>query len=189
MFEKLVSFTKDVSDLPDSPAANQAAELKAQFDAAPNEVREYLNKLIDALKKTEDGDSGADNIGATAIAGLTGTTIQTLLESLKTHADKKVQGFASNLRIEQVYGQFFTNGNSSKSTASVNFVSAFESAPSVFLGDISQIQSYGNTLCFPVIRNVTKTGFQCDIQTAGGQNLGTPGSPANIFINFLIIGK
>lgn len=83
-FEKLVSFTKDVSDLADKPALGSTAALKAQFDAAPDEVRVYLNKLIDALKSIADNDSGADNTGATAIAGLTGTTVQSLLEDLTT---------------------------------------------------------------------------------------------------------
>ncbi|MBO0959568.1 hypothetical protein J1P26_07450 [Neobacillus sp. MM2021_6] len=87
MFEKLVSFTKKVADLSDRPSLNPS-ELKAQFDAAPDEVRVNLNKLIDALKKTEAGDSGAKNIGMTTITGLTGTDVQTLLESLKTYIDK-----------------------------------------------------------------------------------------------------
>lgn len=87
MFQKLVSFTKKVADLADKPALN-ASQLKAQFDAAPDEVRQYLNNLIDALVRTTEGDSGAKNIGATTIGGLTGTDIQSLLESLKTYVDK-----------------------------------------------------------------------------------------------------
>lgn len=83
MFEKLVSFTKKVSDLADKPSLN-ASELKAQFDAAPDEVRTYLNKLIDALTKTTSGDSGAKNVGATNISGLTGSDVQSLLESLNS---------------------------------------------------------------------------------------------------------
>jgi hypothetical protein len=102
MLEKLVSFTQDVSDLTDRPSLNPS-ELKAAFDAAPNEVREYLNKLIDALKKTETGDSGAKNIGATAITDLTGTDIQSILESLKTYVDKgdgkRQEGQTSTLTV------------------------------------------------------------------------------------------
>lgn len=99
MFEKLVSFTKDVSDLPDRPAVDSAAALKAQFDAAPDEVRVYLNKLIDALKLTTAGDSGAKNIGATSISGLTGTDVQSLLESLNTLTAKKAQPAWTNLTL------------------------------------------------------------------------------------------
>jgi hypothetical protein len=87
VLEKLNAFTKDVSDLSDRPALNPT-ELKAQFDAAPDEVRQYLNKLIDALKKTTAGDSGAKNIGATTISGLTGTDVQTILGSLNTAVNK-----------------------------------------------------------------------------------------------------
>jgi hypothetical protein len=83
MFEKLNSFTKDVSDLADHPIIDPVV-MKAQFDAAPNEVREYLNKLIDVLLRTTAGDSGAKNIGATNITGLTGTDVQTILEDLTT---------------------------------------------------------------------------------------------------------
>jgi hypothetical protein len=88
MFQKLVSFTKKVADLSDKPSLNPA-ELKAQFDAAPDEVRESLNKLIDALQKTETGDSGAKNIGVTNISGLTGTDVQTLLEALANNKVNK----------------------------------------------------------------------------------------------------
>lgn len=90
MFEKLVSFTKKVADLPDRPSLNPGA-LKAQFDAAPDEVRVHLNKLIDALKLTTTGDSGAKNIGATNIPGLTGSDVQTLLEQLANLYAKKAQ--------------------------------------------------------------------------------------------------
>lgn len=90
VFEKLISFTKKVADLPDQPALNPN-ELKAQFDAAPDEVRQYLNKLVDALQRIADGDSGADHIGATAIDGLEGTNVQYLLESLNAKTVKKQQ--------------------------------------------------------------------------------------------------
>lgn len=85
-FIKLTAFTKKVADLADQPAA-EAPELKAWFDAAPDEVRTYLNNLIDGLKSTASGDSGAKNTGATAIAGLTGTDVQSLIESLKTYTE------------------------------------------------------------------------------------------------------
>jgi hypothetical protein len=52
MFEKLLSFTKKVSDLADKPTLN-ASELKLQFDAAPEELRESFNNLVDALNTPE----------------------------------------------------------------------------------------------------------------------------------------
>jgi hypothetical protein len=85
-FKKLTAFTKDVSDLADDVQGNPA-DLKAYFDAAPEELRTYFNNLIDALKSTASGDSGAKNTGATAITGLTGTDVQSLLESLKKYTE------------------------------------------------------------------------------------------------------
>jgi hypothetical protein len=85
-FQKLVNFSKTVSDLADKPALTPTA-LKAQFDSSPNELKDALNALIDALKLTATGDSGAKNIGATIIPGLTGIDVQSLLESLKSYSD------------------------------------------------------------------------------------------------------
>jgi hypothetical protein len=48
MLQKLLAFTKKVADLPDRPSLN-SAELKAQFDAAPEELRQTFNKLVDDL--------------------------------------------------------------------------------------------------------------------------------------------
>lgn len=88
--DKLLGFTKDVGDLTDKPNGTMSAtQVKAQFDAAPNELRLAFNQLIDDLGSVVDGDSGADNIGATGIAGITGNTLQALLESLKTLVDSK----------------------------------------------------------------------------------------------------
>lgn len=67
-FQKLNVFSKKVSDLSDKPNETMTtAQVKAQFDAAPEEVRLYLNQLIDVLQSTEIGDSGADNIKLTPI--------------------------------------------------------------------------------------------------------------------------
>jgi hypothetical protein len=85
-FQKLLSFSKTVSDLADKPALTPTA-LKAQFDSSPNELKDAFNTLIDALKLTTSGDSGAKNIGATTISGLTGNDVQTILEGLKSYAD------------------------------------------------------------------------------------------------------
>lgn len=90
MFQKLESFTNKVSYLADKPNLSPT-ELKAQFDAAPDEVRQYLNGLIDALKKTEAGDSGAKNIGVTTIPGEVGNDVQALLENLSSKKANKQQ--------------------------------------------------------------------------------------------------
>jgi hypothetical protein len=88
--EKLLAFTSKVGDLADKPNATMtAAQVKAQFDAAPEELRVAFNQLIDDLQSVVDGESGADNIGVTPITGLTGITVQELLEALKILVDEK----------------------------------------------------------------------------------------------------
>lgn len=89
--QKLTSFTTKVADLDTQPILDPAS-LKARFDAAPDEVRRYLNQLIDDLLSATAGNSGAKNIGASTIAGLSGNDVQTLLESLKTTIDNVVVG-------------------------------------------------------------------------------------------------
>ena len=42
------AFTKRLADLPDQPNM-QAAELKTYFDSSPEELRQALNRLCDAL--------------------------------------------------------------------------------------------------------------------------------------------
>ena len=53
-------------------------------------IQSIIEALITRLKAVADGVSGADLIGATAISGLTGATVQALLEALKAAADGKL---------------------------------------------------------------------------------------------------
>jgi hypothetical protein len=86
-FNKLTAYTQKVADAADTIVGN-APLAKSIFDAAPEELRTYFNNLVDALKSTANGDSGAKNIGATSINGLTGSDVQTILESLNTNLTK-----------------------------------------------------------------------------------------------------
>lgn len=83
--KKITAFTKDVADLADKPnqSGMTAAQVKAQFDAAPNELRVAVNELIDLLLAATTGDSGAHNIGSAAIDGVSGSTVHAQLASLK----------------------------------------------------------------------------------------------------------
>jgi hypothetical protein len=63
--------------------AMSAAEVKAAFDSRANELKSTLNNLIDSLNTIVASNSGADNIGVTAIQDLTGTTVQSILKSLR----------------------------------------------------------------------------------------------------------
>ena len=51
-----------------------------------------VNNLIISLTSAEDGDSGADNIKATAISGLSGGTVQVLLEAIHSEIVDVVVG-------------------------------------------------------------------------------------------------
>lgn len=78
--------TNGVISAPDK-LTGTVAQNKALFDKLIKDaVKVKFNSIIDALVATADGASGADQIGATAISGLSGTTLQALLESLQSLA-------------------------------------------------------------------------------------------------------
>lgn len=63
--------------------SKSALEIKQAFDSRANELKTTLNDLIDSLTSFTDGNSGADNIGATAIQDLTGNTVQSIIKNLR----------------------------------------------------------------------------------------------------------
>ena len=69
-----------------------AAEIKTYYDSRGVELRTFINALVGILNSVTDGSSGADNIGTTTISGLSGNTVQALLEALKTAIDEAVLG-------------------------------------------------------------------------------------------------
>ncbi len=79
---KITSWTLPVSSLDDKPKMTAAA-LKAAFDSNANQLKPAFNALIDDLA----GAGGAGNIGAGAINGVSGTTVQAMLEALKALID------------------------------------------------------------------------------------------------------
>ncbi|GEM_PF-3564044 len=91
---KIINLSNPVASLPDHPSAEgmTAAQIKAAFDKSPDEIKNKINALIDNLLSIVLNDSGADNIGSTAIAGVNGTTVQAQLRSLKTLLDQVVLG-------------------------------------------------------------------------------------------------
>lgn len=90
--KKIAAFAKDVSDLVDKPTGMSAAQIKEQFDAAPNELRVALNGLIDILLSATVGDSGAENIGSPVIVGVTGDTVYEQLSDLKAQINSAITG-------------------------------------------------------------------------------------------------
>lgn len=87
-FEKMGAFTFNHTRQPDE-LNSPADEVKKNFDSRGNELKTALNKIVDLLNSTVDGFSGADNVGATGKNGLTGTTVQALIDELKTLVDVK----------------------------------------------------------------------------------------------------
>ena len=72
------AFTKRLADLPDQPNM-QAAELKTYFDSSPEELRQALNRLCDALGEF----SAAAKLGYTASAGVPAKTVQDAIENVQ----------------------------------------------------------------------------------------------------------
>ena len=66
-----------------------STQIKAGFDSRAIDVNGKVTAILTALASTTDSDSGADAVKATAISGLTGTSVQALLESAKTLIDGK----------------------------------------------------------------------------------------------------
>jgi len=66
--------------------------VQTALDSRAEELRVLINQLLYALDSATDGSSGADNIKATAIADVTGSTVQTILEDLKGQIDTIVGG-------------------------------------------------------------------------------------------------
>ncbi len=87
-FEKMGSFTFNHADQADE--LNLAADTaKQKFDSRASELKTAINKVVDLLNATTDGASGADNVGAMAISGVTGTSVQAQMESMKGLVDGK----------------------------------------------------------------------------------------------------
>ncbi|WP_394139548.1 hypothetical protein [Cytobacillus oceanisediminis] len=98
--ETLNQYTNKVSDLPDKPNTQMtAAELKAQFDAAPEELRVKYNEMVNVLKSSITGDSGAENIGIANISGVAGNTVHGQMKDLFDQLKAVVLGQVPNKSI------------------------------------------------------------------------------------------
>ena len=84
-FTKVTADPANIAALADRPKNNglSAAQVKAKFDKAGVDLKTYLNDVLtEELERTTDGDSGADNIGATAVGDGVATTVQGILEEI-----------------------------------------------------------------------------------------------------------
>lgn len=93
MLKTLEGFQKRITNLPDRPSMEfTAADLKAYFDASPEELRLFVNDLVEALQSTTEGDSGAENIGSSPIEGVTGATVYEQLADIFTQLQTTAVG-------------------------------------------------------------------------------------------------
>lgn len=90
--EKLDSFSFNHSDQVDKLYEGKtSAQIKALLDSRGVDLQTKLNNIVNVLKSITDVDSGADNIGVTTIPGISGNTVQSVLESLKTYINEQLQ--------------------------------------------------------------------------------------------------
>jgi hypothetical protein len=90
------ALTKSWQNATDFPTYEEdEAKVRADMQCLFDELAAGIQKLITELQKynTGSGDSGANNVGVDAIAGLTGVTnVQSALATLKTQLDGATQG-------------------------------------------------------------------------------------------------
>lgn len=84
---KIEDFTHKISDLPDQPNM-QPEELKAHFDSSPEELRQALNALCDALA----AQTAAADIGFAQTAGVPETTVQEAIENVQSQVTEAIIG-------------------------------------------------------------------------------------------------
>lgn len=84
---KIEAFTHKISDLPDQPNM-QPEELKAHFDSSPEELRQALNALCDALA----AQTAAADIGFVQTAGVPETTVQEAIENVQSQVTEAIIG-------------------------------------------------------------------------------------------------
>lgn len=94
-FTRFLTSVNNHQSLPDKPRSPTytATALKVLYDKAPNDIKTYVNSILMVeLESTTDGNSGADNVGATPITGGVANTVQGILEELDTVLDNVVLG-------------------------------------------------------------------------------------------------
>ena len=79
-----------------------AAQIKTYYDSRGVELRTFINALVGILNSVADSSSGADNIAMTAVSGLSGATVQAIIESLKTYTDSLSMGAVADNAVSTI---------------------------------------------------------------------------------------
>lgn len=167
-------------------------EVQSETDSAHTKIG-TLSGLTTTQKGTVVGainevDSNVDTHTASKSNPHNTTAAQVGAYTKAESDDKYVHG--SGERTEICSLLFFTNGGSHTSTANYTFSKAFTNPPTVMPANITNPASYVDVIRYPYIYNVTKTGFSVKITTGdSGLELGSIGSPINVAMRFIAIGK
>lgn len=93
---KIDAFQKPVSSLADAPELS-AQELKARFDASPEECRKSINGVVDTLS----GVQGAYNIGFRESEGVHAKTVQEAIENVQGQLQNVTAGMVPEGSVSQ----------------------------------------------------------------------------------------
>jgi hypothetical protein len=95
MIDKLTTNLNNVQALDDEPndvTGLLPEQVKAVFDKAPNDIKTYINGLVDILNSVTLGSSGSENISSAPIAGITGNTVYAQISQLLSVAQQAQAG-------------------------------------------------------------------------------------------------
>ena len=164
---KIEAFTHKISDLPDQPNM-QPEELKAHFDSSPEELRQALNALCDALA----AQTAAADIGFAQTAGVPADTVQDAVENVQAQLTDAVLGNIPSGSVTQdklaqdVRDRFTAIENAATAEASTR-ASADSSLQSQINTHTSQISSLTTAKCEVVFGSYTGNGAESQYISLG----------------------
>lgn len=144
---KIEAFTHKISDLPDQPNM-QPEELKAHFDSSPEELRQALNALCDALA----AQTAAADIGFAQTAGVPETTVQEAIENVQSQVTEAIigsipSGSITGDKLAQDVRDRLTAIESAAASEAVTRASADSSEASARESTDTNLQNQINTKC------------------------------------------
>ena len=139
-FEKDISYISKLADQPNDTAGGElsAAQLKARFDAAGNDIKEYINTVLIPFLQ---GASAAANLGLEPISGITDATdLQSAIEALKRAIDNTAAG---ELPDASLTGSKLVPETITGRELALNAVQGKNVAPKTITGENAADKSFG----------------------------------------------
>lgn len=148
---KIEAFTHKISDLPDQPNM-QPEELKAHFDSSPEELRQALNALCDALA----AQTAAADIGFAQTAGVPETTVQEAIENVQSQVTEAIigsipSGSVTQDKLAQDVRDRFTAIESAAAAESSARASGDSAEASARVAADNNLQTQINTKCEVIV--------------------------------------